>query len=74
MGLRFKHFGMQAFTKHQTPTALNFFAYQGAMTKNGPGLIKGWTDVRDLSQPPKHKDDFRVWFVHHQANQGGATK
>lgn len=74
MGLQFKHFGMQAFTKHQTPTALNFFAYQGAMIKNGPGLIKGWTDVRDLPQPPKHKDDFRVWFEHHQANQGGATK
>lgn len=66
MALRFKHFGLGPWTHHRPVTATNFFAYNGAMITNGPGMVGGWTDVRDLPAPPKHHDDFRVWFKQHK--------
>ncbi|WP_163651997.1 LutB/LldF family L-lactate oxidation iron-sulfur protein [Listeria sp. PSOL-1] len=35
----------------------------------GPGLIKGWTNARDLPVPPKKKDDFRTWYKAHKAGE-----
>lgn len=71
--LRFKHFGLSPWTHQKPVTATNFFAYNGAMITKGPGMVGGWTDVRDLPAPPKHRDDFRVWFKQHK-QQGGASK
>ena len=39
----------------------------GGFINKGPGLVKGWTDVRDLPRPPKYKDSFRKWFKDHKA-------
>ncbi|MDU7398073.1 MAG: electron transporter, partial [Enterococcus faecalis] len=35
----------------------------------GPGLVKGWTYVRDLPRPPKSSENFRSWFKKHQEGE-----
>ncbi|MNN60267.1 Lactate utilization protein B [compost metagenome] len=36
----------------------------------GPGLIHGWIDARDLSQPVKQQDSFRVWLDKRKGESG----
>ncbi|OKP95269.1 LutB/LldF family L-lactate oxidation iron-sulfur protein [Paenibacillus sp. P46E] len=37
----------------------------------GPGLIRGWINARDLSQPVKQQDSFRVWL---EQRKGGSDQ
>lgn len=66
--LRMAHFGSGFLSKKEPISVDNMFQYGGFLNK-GPGLVKGWTDVRDLPRPPKHKDSFRTWFKDHKAGE-----
>lgn len=66
--LRMAHFGSGILSKKEPISVDNMFQYGGFLNK-GPGLVKGWTDVRDLPRPPKHKDSFRTWFKDHKAGE-----
>lgn len=59
--LHLSHAGLTPLRKKGPITAENLYRYQGYVNK-GPGLVKGWTDVRDLPMPPKYKHNFRYWF------------
>ncbi|OKP76146.1 amino acid dehydrogenase [Paenibacillus sp. P3E] len=37
----------------------------------GPGLIRGWINTRDLSQPVRQRDSFRVWL---EQRKGGSDQ
>jgi L-lactate dehydrogenase complex protein LldF len=37
----------------------------------GPGLVQGWINARDLSQPVKQQDSFRTWL---EQRKGGGGK
>ncbi|MFF2909802.1 LutB/LldF family L-lactate oxidation iron-sulfur protein [Paenibacillus sp. NPDC057934] len=37
----------------------------------GPGLVRGWINARDLSQPVKQQDSFRTWL---DQRKGGAEQ
>lgn len=47
-------------------TGLGFLAHDGFIS-NGPGLLGGWTDVRDLPQPAKQS--FRDWWKQEKGGQ-----
>lgn len=66
--LRMAHVGSGVLSKKGPISVDNMFQYGGLLNK-GPGLVKGWTDVRDLPRPPKHKDSFRTWFKDHKAGE-----
>lgn len=36
----------------------------------GPGLIQGWINARDLSQPVKQQDSFRTWLEQRKGGDG----
>ncbi len=64
--LAFKGFGFAASRPSVYDFAINmahkgtgFMAKDGMITQ-GPGIVKGWTDVRDLPQPAKQS--FRDWW------------
>ncbi|RHH68132.1 MULTISPECIES: LutB/LldF family L-lactate oxidation iron-sulfur protein [Vagococcus] len=60
------HDGMGVLSKKSPTSVTNMYQFGGFINK-GPGLVKGWTDVRDLPRPPKYKDSFRKWFKDHKA-------
>lgn len=66
--LQFAHTGMGPMSKKKNEVVENFYNYDGHI-ENGPGMVKGWTDVRDLPRPPKHSEDFRSWYKKHKAEQ-----
>lgn len=33
-------------------------------------MVKGWTDVRDMTRPVKEKDNFRTWFKTREKQRG----
>lgn len=65
MALHLAHGGMGALSKKKGIKVQNMYRYGGYINK-GPGMIKGWTDVRDLPRPPKYKDSFRAWYKEHK--------
>lgn len=66
--LQFDHLGL-SLLRHKHPISVeNMFQY-GGFIKAGPGMVKGWTDVRDLPVPPKHSENFRSWYKKHQAGE-----
>lgn len=50
--------------------ASRLFSKQGRIVR-GPGLVRGWVDIRDLPQPVKQQDSFRTWL---EQRKGGADK
>lgn len=48
--------------------ASQLISRQGRIVR-GPGLVRGWINARDLSQPVKQQDSFRAWF---DKRKGGA--
>lgn len=66
--LRMAHGGMGALSK-KTPISVDNMYQYGGFIKSGPGMVKGWTDVRDLPRPPKYSDSFRAWFKAHKAGE-----
>lgn len=67
MALEFDHLGSAPLAKH-TPTSVENLFNHGHIEK-APSLAAGWTDVRDLPQPPKHQENFRHWYTRHQAEK-----
>ncbi|MGY3766595.1 LutB/LldF family L-lactate oxidation iron-sulfur protein [Vagococcus vulneris] len=65
MALHMAHGGMGPLSKKKGIKVQNMYRYGGYIDK-GPGLVKGWTDVRDLPRPPKYSDSFREWFKEHK--------
>ncbi len=63
--LHISHVGLLPLRKKGPISAENLYHYEGFANKV-PGLVKGWTDVRDLPMPPKYKDNFRPWFKQHK--------
>lgn len=66
--LHLAHGGMGALSTKKNISVQNMYQYNGYINK-GPGMVKGWTDVRDLPRPPKYKDSFRQWFKEHKAGE-----
>jgi L-lactate dehydrogenase complex protein LldF len=55
------HTGMKMLS-HQKPIVVENLYNNGGFMKMGPGMVKGWTDVRDLPIAPKASHTFRRWF------------
>lgn len=68
MAMKVDHTGLAPLSKKKEITVENMFQYGGYVAK-GPGLVKGWTDVRDLPRPPKSSENFRSWYKKHKAGE-----
>lgn len=68
MAMKVDHAGLAPLSKKKEITVENMFQYGGYVAK-GPGLVKGWTDVRDLPRPPKSSENFRSWYKKHKAGE-----
>ena len=66
--LKVAHFGSGILTSHDPVSAINFSTT--GVIKKGPGMVKGWTDVRDMTRPVKEKDNFRTWFKTREKQRG----
>ncbi|MDR0920976.1 MAG: iron-sulfur cluster-binding protein [Lactobacillales bacterium] len=67
--MEFAHTGMKLLSSHKRDSVENLYNNGGYMDK-GPGMIKGWTDVRDLPIAPKAHDNFRHWYKRHEKEKG----
>lgn len=67
MALTADHVAMAPLTKHAPITVEN--EYPEGIIRKAPSMAKGWTDVRDLPEMPKHSENFRSWFKHHHKEQ-----
>lgn len=66
--LRVAHTGLGVLSTKKNISVENMYQFGGFVNK-GPGLVKGWTDVRDLPRPPKYKDSFKKWYQLHKAGE-----
>ncbi|MFC0234251.1 LutB/LldF family L-lactate oxidation iron-sulfur protein [Vagococcus entomophilus] len=70
MAMKMDHLPSGVLSKHKQTSVENLYNYDGYLNM-GPGLLGGWTSIRDLPRPPKGKDAFREWFKHHKKEQQG---
>ena len=63
--MTFAHAGSAPLSKKKNISVENMYDYGGYIDK-GPGMVKGWTDVRDLPRPPKGSENFRSWYKNRQ--------
>lgn len=66
--MKVDHAAAGILSKQKEITVENMYNHGGYLDK-GPGLVKGWTDVRDLPRPPKSSENFRSWFKKHQEGE-----
>lgn len=66
--MKVDHASLGLLSKRSGIVVENLYNHGGYLNK-GPGLVKGWTDVRDLPRPPKASENFRSWFKKHKAGE-----
>lgn len=63
------HVGMKTVAHNKEHSVDSTMFEHGGYMKWGPGMVKGWTSVRDLPIAPKAHENFRHWYKKHETGE-----